>query len=294
MVTSTPRGPSLRVLDFGISKIMADDQAPNTGQTRTESAPAFSPAYAAPEQVSFSRTGPWTDVHALGLILTELMTDAPPFSDPDPEAHLFEQVMAPRRPTPASKGRNVGPFEPIVAKALALSPRDRWKNAGELLEALEAALAGRNGRPRGDPGRGRAAERRRDRGDSAAAAVEETRSARSRWRSRPPVRSGVSAGGSGRGASRESFSLRRNGRGSPPPTAHRARRSESRLAPRSPSPVAPPSSPPVPIVPRAAVQPTPAPPARSRPPRSAIRRTKRPASAPAPQTEVRDLFDDPN
>jgi hypothetical protein len=27
------------------------------------------PAYAAPEQVAFSRTGPWTDVHALGLVL---------------------------------------------------------------------------------------------------------------------------------------------------------------------------------------------------------------------------------
>ena len=142
MVTDTARGPSLRVLDFGIAKIMVDDQSPDTGNTRTEGAPAFSPAYAAPEQVSFSRTGPWTDVHALGLILTEVMTDEPPFSDPDPEAHLFEQVMAHLRPTPASKGRDVGPFEPILAKALALSPRDRWRNAGELLAALEDVKAG--------------------------------------------------------------------------------------------------------------------------------------------------------
>lgn len=142
MVTETARGPSLRVLDFGIAKIMVGDQSPDTGNTRTEGAPAFSPAYAAPEQVSFSRTGPWTDVHALGLILTEVMTDEPPFSDPDPEAHLFEQVMARIRPTPASKGRDVGPFEPLLAKALALSPRDRWRNAGELLAALEEVKAG--------------------------------------------------------------------------------------------------------------------------------------------------------
>jgi tRNA A-37 threonylcarbamoyl transferase component Bud32 len=143
MVTETAHGPALRVLDFGIAKIMVDDSSPSTGNTRTESAPAFSPAYAAPEQVAFSRTGPWTDVHALGLILSELMTDEAPFSDPDPEAHLFEQVMARRRPTPASKGRDVGPFEPIIAKALALSPRDRYRGAGELLAALEEAAAGR-------------------------------------------------------------------------------------------------------------------------------------------------------
>ena len=137
MVTETPQGTSLRVLDFGIAKIMVDTRTPNTGTTRTESVPAFSPAYAAPEQVAFSRTGPWTDVHALGLVLTELITDQPPFSDPDPEAHFFEQVMSSRRPTPASKGRDVGAFEAVLAKALALSPRDRWRNAGELMAALE-------------------------------------------------------------------------------------------------------------------------------------------------------------
>jgi eukaryotic-like serine/threonine-protein kinase len=137
MVVETEHGPSLRVLDFGIAKIMVDARTPNTGNTRTETAPAFSPAYAAPEQVAFSRTGPWTDVHALGLVLSELMTDRAPFSDPDPEAHLFEQVMSPARPTPASQGHDAGAFEPIIAKALALSPRDRWKNAGELMAALE-------------------------------------------------------------------------------------------------------------------------------------------------------------
>ncbi|HXT99407.1 MAG TPA: serine/threonine-protein kinase, partial [Polyangia bacterium] len=141
MVTQTAHGPSLRVLDFGIAKIMADDKPPTTGNTRTESAPAFSPAYAAPEQVAFSRTGPWTDVHALGLILTELMTDEPPFATGNPDLHLFEQVMAKDRPTPASKQRDVGMFEAIIAKALSHSPRDRWKDAGELLKALDDAAA---------------------------------------------------------------------------------------------------------------------------------------------------------
>jgi serine/threonine protein kinase len=143
MVTQTAHGPSLRVLDFGIAKIMADDRAPATGHTRTESVPAFSPSYAAPEQVAFSRTGPWTDVHGLGLILTELLTDEAPFSDAHPDLHVFEQVMLKERPTPASKGRDVGILEPVIAKAMALSPKDRWKDAGELLAALDDAAAGK-------------------------------------------------------------------------------------------------------------------------------------------------------
>jgi len=171
MVTETAHGTSLRVLDFGIAKIMVDDRSPNTGNTRTDSVPVFSPAYAAPEQVAFSRTGPWTDVHALGLVLTEIMTDEPPFSDPDPEAHLFEQVMARRRPTPASKGRDVGPFERIIAKALALSPRDRWRSAGELLAALEEATAGAAATSGDTPSPSRRAIRRVPRAAALALAV---------------------------------------------------------------------------------------------------------------------------
>jgi serine/threonine-protein kinase len=142
MVERTPGGTSLRVLDFGIAKIMSDERHPS-GNTRTESMPAFSPHYAAPEQVAFSRTGPWTDVHALGLVLSELMTGTQPFGERDADAHVFELVMAAQRPTPAAQGRDVGAFEPVLAKALSLSPKERWKNAGAFLAALDEAKLGR-------------------------------------------------------------------------------------------------------------------------------------------------------
>src|SRR4051812_12494003 len=136
MVMKTAHGESLRLLDFGIAKSVGADESPGTGDTRTQSMPAFSPAYAAPEQVAFSRSGAWTDVHALGLLLTELMTGEPAFASSDPDVYVFERVMSPERPTPASRGFDVGAFEPVIAKALALAPRDRWRNAGELLAAL--------------------------------------------------------------------------------------------------------------------------------------------------------------
>ena len=144
MLAQLVRGRSVRVLDFGIAKVMHGEDDAGTGHTRTGSVPAFSPAYAAPEQVTFSRTGPWTDVHALGLILTELLTARAPYGDE--AAFVHEQVMAPTRPTPRAKGCDAGPFEAVIAKALALSPAERWKDAGELLDALERASGGAGSR----------------------------------------------------------------------------------------------------------------------------------------------------
>jgi serine/threonine protein kinase len=138
MVVETENGPLPRMLDFGIAKILHPGQGESTKRIGNSGSPGFSPDYASPEQITFSRTGPFTDVHALGLLLTELLTDQPPFAD-GPDAHLFEQVMSPIRPTPKRRGRDVGRLERIIAKAVALSPSGRWQDAGELLEPIDAA-----------------------------------------------------------------------------------------------------------------------------------------------------------
>ena len=58
----------------------------------------FTPGYAAPEQLVGNKTGPWTDVHALGLVFTEMLTGQPPYgSDVEPAA-----ILDPTRPTPRS------------------------------------------------------------------------------------------------------------------------------------------------------------------------------------------------
>jgi serine/threonine protein kinase/ABC-type branched-subunit amino acid transport system substrate-binding protein len=133
-------GVRARVLDFGIAKAMDADRAAPSGHTTTQAnVKAFSAAAAAPEQISGTRTGPWTDVHALGLLLSELLTDASPYPLADPTDH-FRAVFDERRPTPAKAGVDVGPWEAVIARALALKPADRFADAGELLRALEDAL----------------------------------------------------------------------------------------------------------------------------------------------------------
>jgi serine/threonine protein kinase len=131
---------SARILDFGIAKLAEPSFSPPSGQTTTESSMvAFSPGYAAPEQVSRARTGPWTDVHALGLLLTEVLTDESPYGADD-GIQVLSSILSSERPTPERRGHLLGPWETEIRRAVALNPRDRHKDAGELLRALADSL----------------------------------------------------------------------------------------------------------------------------------------------------------
>jgi serine/threonine-protein kinase len=141
MIVTNKRGErSTRVLDFGIAKVMGSEGAATSGHTATQSQQrSYSPDYATPEQLSGTRTGPWTDVYALALVLTELLTDAAPYDGED-LSELFVDVLSPRRPTPAKRGFDVGVWEPVLARAVALKPSDRYADARAFLAALEASV----------------------------------------------------------------------------------------------------------------------------------------------------------
>ncbi len=138
MVTSAQGEVSPRIIDFGIAKSFAANTEPSASDTRTASAIVYTPAYAAPEQAVGARTGPWTDVHALGLILVELLTGKAPYGE---TGSISLAIIDPVRPSPAALGVHVGPLEPVIARALALRPQDRYRDAGELCAAIDAALA---------------------------------------------------------------------------------------------------------------------------------------------------------
>lgn len=144
-LTQGHRGPLLKVLDFGIAKVMQEGDRITQLATKTSSGfRAFTPNYASPEQInsaSFGATGPWTDVHAIGLILTELVVGRRAL-DASSAAELYMQVTGQTRPTPSSKGIAVSDrFEALCARAMARDPRDRFADATELLEALDDTLA---------------------------------------------------------------------------------------------------------------------------------------------------------
>ncbi len=137
-------GPAttVKVLDFGIAKAISEGDAVTqvTPRTATGFAP-FSPRSGAPEQFSpkkYGATGPWTDVHALGLLLVEMVSGRPPF-DADDYGELFVAATGEARPTPRARGAAVSDgFEALCAKAVARLPHDRFQSARELLVAMDA------------------------------------------------------------------------------------------------------------------------------------------------------------
>lgn len=143
---SDAAGPAaLKVLDFGIAKVIADNATLTRALEQTGQMPSmFTPHYGAPEQFNrrFGATGPWTDVYALALVLTEISSGKSPLEGDDVTQLYIATTDVAMRPTPRARGaRTSHAVEAVFQKALAIEPRGRYLSAGVFWQALEEALA---------------------------------------------------------------------------------------------------------------------------------------------------------
>jgi serine/threonine protein kinase len=147
----TSSGTKLKVLDFGVAKILADSALAMGPSARTVgNVRMFAPAYGAPEQFDdrVGVIGPWTDVYALSLVVLEALTDRGVIEG----EHLGEFAMRAldeyNRPTPRALGVAVGDeVESVLTRAAALKPSERPQDAGEFWGMLKHAV-----RVDGEPG----------------------------------------------------------------------------------------------------------------------------------------------
>jgi serine/threonine protein kinase len=132
--------PQPKITDFGLAKRL-DSQS--TALTK-DGAVVGTAHYMAPEQADgrIGEIGPATDVYALGAILYELLTGAPPFQG-DSWAQAVQRVLH-EEPMPPARLRPEVPqaVEAICLKCLEKDPRRRYGAASELADDLERFLAG--------------------------------------------------------------------------------------------------------------------------------------------------------
>ena len=123
----------IKILDFGIAKVMADDsiKATQTGEI------FGSPAYMSPEQSEGRSIDARTDQYSLGCVLFELLAGRPPFVAGNQiaviVAHLHEQ------PPPLSKFRKhkiPQQMEETLMKLLAKDPSKRFASIEDVRSAF--------------------------------------------------------------------------------------------------------------------------------------------------------------
>ncbi len=154
----------VKLLDFGIAKLLHEDGEDGGGsrgaatELTRQAGRAFTPQYAAPEQVQGGDVTTATDVYALGVLLYLLLAGSHPTlglqGDPKTAGSALEQLrtvveVEPRRLSDAARarlGRKAalllrGDLDTIVAKALKKAPTERYENAAALADELRRWLA---------------------------------------------------------------------------------------------------------------------------------------------------------
>lgn len=131
----------VKLLDFGVAKLLDDTDAQHTHL------PAFTPAYAAPEQRSGAPITTATDVYALGIVLGELITGQRLSGSTarTPSSQVAENTAPGVLPAPAQVTRRAlrGDLDNIVLKAIDAEPERRYASAGALADDIEHLLDGR-------------------------------------------------------------------------------------------------------------------------------------------------------
>jgi serine/threonine-protein kinase len=142
MLESDPSGtPIVKVIDYGITKVLAPDAQPCAEQTQTGFGFIGTPAFASPEQFGDrQKIDTRSDIFSLGATFWYLLTGRVPFL-----AGSMEEIRARQEKTlPVEELRSLHvPWRVVslIKSMLAPDPKDRPQSARELLAAVHRCSA---------------------------------------------------------------------------------------------------------------------------------------------------------
>lgn len=142
-LNQTPEGEMIKVVDFGIAKMVGDEGEENYRKLTMTNSLIGTPVYMSPERVAAKPYDGRSDVYSVGVVLFELLTGRPPFErDLSGLVGLMLAHMNDAPPSICSLNPHIPPIiETIVLKTLEKNPDDR-PTAKELAQLLIQALKG--------------------------------------------------------------------------------------------------------------------------------------------------------
>ena len=143
-VMVTPSG-QVKVLDFGLAKLLDDEEAAHTGIHRTEltevGVPYGTATYAAPEQARGDRVDKRADIFSLGVLLYEMLTGTWPFRGKTTIDVRHAVLHDPAPPISELRAADFPPrLQSIIDRALEKEPKDRFQNMEDFRQELRQVL----------------------------------------------------------------------------------------------------------------------------------------------------------
>ena len=126
--------PYAVLTDFGVVKMLEGIQLTATGST------LGTPDYMSPEQAQGKEVTHASDIYSLAVVVYEMLVGQLPFTAETPIAVLLKHMMD-EPPLP----RDLRPDLPrgvdrVLQKALGKDPEERYRSAGEFIDALSDAM----------------------------------------------------------------------------------------------------------------------------------------------------------
>ena len=133
-----PVGEVARLTDFGLAKVLDRALEGSVILQTAQGAVMGTADYMPPEQWAGGAVDPRTDLYAVGVMLYELLTGRCPFRGETLREICAAHLTAPVPPFGAGVSDAARAFEPVVRRALAKRPGERFRGADEMRGAIEA------------------------------------------------------------------------------------------------------------------------------------------------------------
>jgi eukaryotic-like serine/threonine-protein kinase len=128
-----------KIADFGIARIL-------DASSTQDSAIIGSPSYMSPEQILGGHVDGASDIFSFGIIIYYLLTGEKPFGANTPHAVTYK-ILNEKPENPSSYNPSLTThIDGVLQKTLSKDPKERYKQAGDVVESLMRAYSKRRDR----------------------------------------------------------------------------------------------------------------------------------------------------